>query len=41
MVYWGQESLVQDLDVKPKENRPLGKPRHRWEDNTKMNSLGT
>jgi hypothetical protein len=25
---------------KPQENRQMGKPAHRWEDNTKMNLRG-
>jgi hypothetical protein len=29
--------MVQERGVgKPKEKRPLGRPRHRWEDNIKM-----
>jgi hypothetical protein len=30
------ERCVQVLVVKPEEKRILGRPRHRWEDNTKM-----
>jgi hypothetical protein len=27
---------MQDLVGKPEEKRPFGRPRHRWEDNIKM-----
>ena len=33
-MYGGEERL---LVGKPAEKRPLGRPRHRWEDNIKMN----
>ena len=29
-------NAYRDLVVKPEEKRPLGLPRRRWEDNTKM-----
>jgi hypothetical protein len=29
------------LVVKPEGKRPLGRPRHRWEDNIKMDLQGT
>jgi hypothetical protein len=28
--------MLQDFDGKPEGDRPLGRPRHRWEDNIKM-----
>jgi len=31
-----EESLYRVLVGKPEGKRPLGKPRHRWEDNIKM-----
>ena len=30
-------SVFKILTGKPKGNRPLGRPRHRWEDNIRMN----
>jgi hypothetical protein len=30
------ERCVQGLVGKPEEKRPLGRPKHRWEDNIKM-----
>jgi hypothetical protein len=32
----GEERCVQGFVGKPERKRPLGRPRHRWEDNTKM-----
>jgi len=32
----GEERCIQCLFGKPEGKRPLGKPRHRWEDNTGM-----
>jgi len=32
---WGEESCIV-LVGKPEGKRPLGRPRHRWEDNIKM-----
>jgi len=32
----GQDSCIQDLVGKPERKRPPGRPRHRWEDNIKM-----
>jgi len=32
---WGEESCIV-LFGKPEGKRPLGRPRHRWEDNIKM-----
>jgi hypothetical protein len=32
----GEGDYIQSLVEKPKEERSLGKPRHRWEDNIKM-----
>jgi len=31
-----RRGLYRVLVEKPKEKRPLGRPRHRWEDNVKM-----
>jgi len=35
-VYGGEERCIQGLVGKPEGKRPLGRPRHRWEDNIKM-----
>jgi len=35
-MYGGEERHVQGLVGKPEGKRPLGRPRHRWEDNIKM-----
>jgi hypothetical protein len=35
-VYGGEERHIQDLVGKPEGKRPLGRPRHRWEDYIKM-----
>jgi hypothetical protein len=35
--YGGEERCIQGLVGKPGGKRPLGRPRHRWEDNIKMN----
>ena len=32
----GGERCVQGFDGKPEGRRPLGRPRHRWEDNIRM-----
>jgi hypothetical protein len=34
--YGGRERFVQGSGGKPEGKRPLGRPRHRWEDNVKM-----
>ena len=34
--YGGGELCIQGLVGKSDEKRPLGRPRHRWEDNIKM-----
>ena len=34
--YGGGERHVQGFGGKPGVKRPLGRPRHRWEDNIKM-----
>jgi hypothetical protein len=34
--YEGGESTYRDLVGRPEGRRPLGRPRHRWEDNIKM-----
>jgi hypothetical protein len=33
---WGGERCLQGVGWEPKGKRPLGRPRHRWEDNIKM-----
>ena len=33
---WDRRGAYGDLMVKPEGNRPLCRPRHRWEDNIKM-----
>ena len=33
----GGKSAFKILTDKPTEKRPLGRPRHRWEDNFRMN----
>jgi hypothetical protein len=33
----GTRDVYRVLVVKPEGKRPLGKPRHRWEDNIKIN----
>jgi len=33
---YGRESRIQGLVGKPEGTTPLGRPRHRWEDNIKM-----
>jgi len=35
-VYGGEERCIQGLVGKPEGKRPLGRCRHRWEDNIKM-----
>jgi len=35
-MYWGRERYIQDFCEKTQEKEPLGRPRRRWEDNTKM-----
>jgi hypothetical protein len=32
----GGEGCIQHFDWEPEGRRPLGRPRHRWEDNIKM-----
>ena len=32
----GEDRCIQDLVGKPGVKRPLGRPRHRWEDNIKI-----
>jgi len=34
--YGGEERCIQGFVGKPEGKRPLGRPRHRWEDNIKM-----
>jgi len=34
--YGGEDRCIQTLVGKPDGKRPLGRPRNRWEDNTKM-----
>ena len=34
--YLGEEGAYRDLVGKPEGKRPLGRPRHRWEGNNKM-----
>jgi len=34
--YEGDRDVYKVLTGKPEEQRPLGRPRHRWEDNIKM-----
>ena len=34
--YGGEERLQRVLVGKPEEKKPLGRPRHRWEDNIKI-----
>jgi len=36
MVYGGEERHIQGFDGEPEEKRPLRRPRHRWEDNIKI-----
>jgi hypothetical protein len=35
-MYWGKEDACRVLVEKPEGIRPLGRPKRRWEDNTKM-----
>ena len=35
-MYGGEERCVQGLVGKSEGKKPLGRPRHRWEDNIKM-----
>jgi len=35
-MYGVEERCIQGFSGKPEEKRPLGKARHRWEDNIKM-----
>jgi hypothetical protein len=38
----GERRVVYRVSVdKPKGKRPLGKPRHRWEDNINIGSIGS
>jgi hypothetical protein len=34
--YGGKEKCIQDFGGRPEGRQPLGRPRHRWEDNIKM-----
>jgi hypothetical protein len=34
--YGGEEIFIQDWVAKPEVKRTFGRPRHRWEDNIKM-----
>ena len=34
--YGEEEKCIQGFGGKPKGKKPLGRPRHRWEDNIKM-----
>ena len=33
----GEQRCIQDFGGKPEGKRPLGRPRHRWQGNNKMN----
>jgi len=35
-IFGGKERLCRVLMVKPEGKRPFGRPRHKWEDNVKM-----
>jgi hypothetical protein len=35
-IYGGEERCMQVFRGKPEGKRPLGRPRHRWEDTVKM-----
>ena len=35
-MYGGEERCIQGFGGKPEGKRPLGRPRHKWEDNTKI-----
>jgi len=35
-MYGGEERCIQGFGGKPEGKRPLGRPRHRWEDNIKI-----
>jgi len=35
-MYGGEKRCIQGFGGKPEGKRPLGRPRHRWEDNIKM-----
>jgi len=35
-MYEGEDRHIRGLVGKPEEKRPLGRPRHRWEENIKM-----
>jgi hypothetical protein len=37
---WDRGVLYRALIWKPKEKIPLGKPRHRWKNNTKIHTSG-
>jgi hypothetical protein len=37
---WEKRNAYRIFVGKPEAKRPLGKPRHRWEDNIKMNLKG-
>jgi len=34
--YWRQKKCIEDLVGESEGKRPLGRPRHRWENNIKM-----
>jgi hypothetical protein len=36
-----EEKCIQGLVAKPEVHRPLGRPRHKWEDNVKLDFKGT
>ena len=36
-MYEGDTRCTQNFGEKPQEKRPLGTPRHRWENNIEMN----
>jgi len=33
---WGEERCIEDFGGKPEGKRPLGKPIHRYDNNTRM-----
>jgi hypothetical protein len=34
--HWRDQKCIQNFVGKREGNRPLGRPRHRWDDNSKM-----
>jgi hypothetical protein len=38
-VHWRDKKCIQNFGQKPERKRPLGNPGHRWENNSKMDTV--